>query len=271
MADRVSLSAGIDNFQECYDLALQHDLGLELMTFAYPKILDGDWQGYIQYYRLLLRNLRGPLSLHGPFFDMTSGSPDPRITDLTNERYHHAIRIAGELGIETVVFHANFIASIRNQPYRLGWHDKNMAFWGPMADFAQAHGVTIAMENMWEFDPHIIADVVRDINHSHLRVCLDVGHSYLFGDPEWSFDDWLTTLQPYLIHVHLNNNNGLMDVHHGLHNGILDYPTILNKLRALPTPPPFVLEIDDTAEMVESLPFLKLKETTSSLGEAKSR
>jgi sugar phosphate isomerase/epimerase len=246
-------------------------LGLELMAFAYPTVLDGDWHSVVERYRPLLKAIRGPLSIHGPFFDMTSGSPDQRITDLVVERYHHALRIAGELSIETVVFHANFIASIRNQPYRQGWHEKNLHFWGPMADFAQKHGVTIAVENMWEFDPHIIVNVVHEINHPHLRVCLDVGHSYLFGDPEWTFDDWLAILQPYLIHVHLNNNDGLMDVHHGLHNGVLDYHMILDKLRALPTPPPFVLVVDVVAQMVESLPFLKLKETTSSLGEAKSR
>jgi sugar phosphate isomerase/epimerase len=259
VADRVLLSAGIHNFHSTLDIALQYGLGLELMAFGFPQTLDGDWRGVVREYKPLLRALKGELSLHGPFIDMTSGSPDQRIIALTIERYKHAINIATELEASAVVLHANFIAMMRNQSYRDSWHKNNVAFWGPMADYAKQHGIIIVMENMWEYDPHIIADIVRDVNHSHLRVCLDVGHAFLFGDAEWKFDDWLRIFQPWLVHAHINNNDGKVDVHHGLNRGVIDYHIVLEKLRALPNPPELVLEIDDVAEMVESLPFLKLK------------
>ena len=34
----------------------------------------------------------------------------------------------------------------------------NVAFWEQIADYAQQLNVTVAVENMWEFDPDIIGD-----------------------------------------------------------------------------------------------------------------
>ena len=117
-------------------------------------------------------------------------------------------------------------------------------------------GIRLAMENMWEYDPGIIADVLRQVNSPWLISCLDVGHAHLFS--EVPFKNWLTELDGYIQYTHLNNNGGRVDEHRGFDDGVLDYKAILPMLRALPEPPCFSLEIESAAAMRRSLPFLQV-------------
>jgi sugar phosphate isomerase/epimerase len=256
VADSVLLSASPDNIEACVALALERGLGIELMAFAYPQILDNHWQDLVTRYKALLAPIRGGLTMHGPFFDMSPGSIDAKINDLTTDRYQQALRIAAELGARLVVFHANFIAAIRTDEYRRGWQERNVAFWKALGDTAQSLGVLVAVENMWEFDPTILGDVLRQVDHPHIRACLDVGHAHLFS--ELPFAAWLATLAPYIVHLHINNNPGTVDLHQGLHNGVLDYARLLPQLRALPRQPTMTLEMDSVDEMRASLDLLSL-------------
>lgn len=258
MVDRVLLSAGAHNIEACVDLAVQHGLGIEVMAFAYPDLLDGNWQETLDTYKKLLEPVRGFITMHGPFMDMAPGSPDKRIVDVCIERYQHAIHIAQELGVETIVFHANFIAAIQTESYRHSWQQRNITFWGNMAEYACKHKLRIAVENMWEFDPDIIGDVLKAVDHPCLQACLDVGHAHLFSPV--LFDEWLNSLKPYLIHTHLNNNDGIDDMHRAFPDGVINFERLMPKLRMLPTPPSMTLEMDTIEDMKASLPYMELQE-----------
>ncbi len=260
MRDRVSLSAGIGNFYDCVELACERGLGIELMAFSQPIVLDGEWRQHERAYRQALADVPGKLSIHGPFMDLVSGSLDERINMVSYSRYEHVIRIADLLGIEQVVLHANFIGLLHNEAYRQGWHQRNVDFWGPLGDYARAYGVVLAIENMWEFDPTIIGNLLDELDHPNLKACIDVGHAMLFSDANVSFSDWLAALAPWVIELHLNNNDGIIDEHHGFDwdQGILDYSRLLPQLRqALPNPL-MVLEMDRITDMKESLRYFEL-------------
>ena len=260
MQDQVSLSAGIANFDDCVALARERGLGIELMAFSVPSILDGDWRALDKQYRAALADLPGPVTLHGPFMDVVSGSPDERINMVTYGRYEHVIRIASGLGARQVVFHANYIGLLHNTVYREGWHQRNVDFWGPLGDYAKAYDVTVAIENMWEFDPTIIGNLLDELDHPYLKACIDIGHAHLFSDPGVLFSDWLEALGARVIELHMNNNNGVMDEHHGFdwEQGKLDYEALLPVLRALPLKPVMVLEMDRVSDMLGSLRYFEL-------------
>ena len=260
MADQVLLSADRNNIEECIDLALDTGVGVELMTFAYPDVLDGNWKQTVSTYNAILRPIRAPITLHGPFMDLVSGSPDELINHLSTQRYQHAIYIASELGIKVVNLHANFIGSLHNNSYRRGWHERNVGFWHGMAEIAKSNGVTIVLENMWEYEPSIIGDVLREVNHPNLKACLDVGHARVFGDKHHTIADWINHLTPWLIHTHLNNNNGIIDEHYGFdwEDGVLDYNDILPMFRKLENPPYFCLEMWQVSDMRQSLSYFQL-------------
>ena len=263
LLDTVSLSAGIGNFHDCVQLACECRLGIELMAFSVPHILDGEWRKLDTEYRAALADVPGPLTLHGPFMDLVSGSPDERISMVTYGRYEHVIRIAAGLGADQVVFHANYIGLLHNEFYRQGWHQRNVDFWGPLGDYARAYDVTVAIENMWEFEPSIIGDLLRELDHPYLKSCIDVGHANLFSDSDVEIDDWLETMAPWVTELHLNNNNGVMDEHYGFdwEQGVLDYEQILPKLRDLPDRPVMVLEMDNVDDMANSLRYFSLGES----------
>ena len=260
MRDHVSLSAGISNFQDCVELAGARGLGIELMAFSLPSVLDGEWRRREREYRAALADVPGKISIHGPFMDLVSGSPDERINMVSYGRYEHAIRIADLLGVRQVVLHANYIGLLHNEAYRQGWHQRNVDFWGPLGDYARAYGVVVAIENMWEYDPTIISNLLRELDHPNLKACIDVGHASLFSDPEVTLDDWLAALSPWVIELHLNNNNGVMDEHYGFdwEQGALDYAALLPKLRAQLASPDMVLEMDRVADMKASLRYFDL-------------
>lgn len=265
MGDPLLLSAGIRNFDECVQLANEHGLGIELMAFSVPQVLDGEWRDLMKGYQAALSDLPGPLTIHGPFMDLVSGSPDERINAVTYGRYEHVIRIADRLGVRQVVFHANYIGLLHNDFYRLGWHQRNVDFWGPLGDYARAHDVKIAVENMWEYDPDIIGNLLRELDHPYLKACIDVGHATLFSDPGISIDTWLESMGDLVIELHMNNNNGVMDEHYGFDwdHGVLDYETLLPSLRQLPMKPLMVLEMDRIEDMRASLRYFNLPASAS--------
>src|SRR5262249_16791084 len=115
--------------------------------------------------------------------------------------------------------------------------------------------------NMWEFEPAIIGDVLTAVNHPSLRACLDVGHARISSDIP--LDGWLATLGPFIIHTHLNNNDGRQDAHAGLHApaGVIDYYAALDRLRALPAAPTMTLEMDSVEDMRASLDYFHLPES----------
>lgn len=265
MSDRVSLSAGRTNIASCIDLAVERGLGIEVMAFAYPDVLDGPWETLLVQYKGMLSEVPGPITLHGPFMDMVSGSPDERINAVCRQRYLHAIQIAAELNARLMVVHANFIGSLHNVPYRQGWHERNIAFWKPVAEQAAEHGVTIALENMWEFDPTIITDLLEAVNHPNLRACLDIGHAHLFSDSKFTLQDWLRIIEPWLLHCHMNNNNGKIDEHHGFDYelGVINYTEVLRMVRELSIQPSIVLEMDRVEDMRASLVYMQIDESIS--------
>ncbi len=253
MGDRILLSASPKNVDACIRLAVEHGLGIEVMAFAYPDLLDGDWRAAQEHYKTLLKPVPGMITLHGPFMDMAAGSPDAQINEVCKGRFRHVLRIAAELGAQIVVLHANFIAAIHTEEYRLGWQKRNVAFWSEIAEYAGQLGVKVAVENMWEFDPDIIGDVLKTIDHPNLRACLDIGHAHLYS--QVPFKEWLDALRPYLIHLHVNNNDGIMDYHRGLARGILNYDDLLRAVHMLPLQPSITLEMDEVDDMAASLPF----------------
>ncbi|MEM6282645.1 MAG: sugar phosphate isomerase/epimerase family protein [Chloroflexota bacterium] len=260
--ETVLLSANVNNIEACVEMAIEYGLGIEVMAFAFPHVLDVNWKENVQQYRKYLRDVPGPITLHGPFMDMASGSPDPRINAVCMTRYQHAVHIASELNAHRIVFHANFISAIHSQAYREDWHRRNVDFWGKIADYAQVKGVPLAVENMWEFDPDIIIDVLEEVNHPYLRACLDVGHAHLYG-PDYTFEQWFTRYEPFTIHAHMNNTHGKLDSHNAFPDGEIDYTEVLNRFRQMETLPTMVLEMYEVDAMAQSLPYFQLEDVTA--------
>lgn len=238
------------------DTAESYGVGLDLQEFADPNILDGDWRGHVARYRKTLSGFSGELTMHGAFLDLFSGSPDRQVAGIARERYRQNLTIAAELGAHVVDFHANYLPLIDDPNYMPGWIDRQIAFWQPLAQEAGALGVTIVLENMWEPDPSILRRVIEAVHSPHLLSCLDVGHARIYS--KLPVESWIETLGPFIVLTHLHNTDSVVDVHLSFDDGVMDMPAVLDRLRALPRPPMFCLELPDVASIQTSIRYLRL-------------
>jgi sugar phosphate isomerase/epimerase len=237
-------------------MARQHAVGLELQEFSDPNVLDGDWRSLLDQYEQALDGFTGLRSMHGAYIDLVSGSPDLRLVTLTRERYLHNLDIGRELGVQYIDFHANYLPLVDHPSYLPGWVERQVAFWSPMAEQAEQYGIILLLENMWEPDPAIIVRILERIQSPYLKACLDVGHAVLYS--HLPLREWVRQLGDHLIYTHLHNNHGTTDEHLAFGDGVIDFPDVLNLLRAMPRPPLFSLELPTLELIRDSLPYLEL-------------
>jgi sugar phosphate isomerase/epimerase len=257
--ERILLATYQKDITPYYELAQAHSAGLELQVYGYDTdLLDSGWRELLDQHKALLQDLDGELAVHGAFRELSPASMDQLIVALTRQRYMLNLEIAAELGARHLVFHTDFMPIVRNPAYRPEWTERQVEFWGPMAEEAAKRGVVIALENMWEPDPDVIGDVLDQVDSPHLGACLDVGHVYLFSD-YLPLETWIERVSHRLVHCHMNNHRGFFDEHLPLDlpGGVIDYKRdVLPLLRVLPNQPTLVLEMDEIEHLKSSLRYL---------------
>lgn len=257
---KVHLAPSRKDIARHLELALQHGCGLELQAFSNPEVLNNSWQTLLSEYKILLKDFPGSISCHGAFFDMYAASFDPRVVELTLERYLLNLDIAAELGASQVVFHTNFLPMIRTEFYRHEWLKNQRDFLLKLEPEAAQRGLRVAIENMWDPDPYLLFELFEGLTTPHIGVCLDVSHAYLYRfNRQQTVEFWLQTLEPYVIHVHMNNTRGVIDEHLALNapGSALDYTTLLPLLAALERAAVLVVEIDEPDAAEQSLQFIR--------------
>lgn len=256
--DRVSISCErLSDLPGHLALAQMHGLGLELQEFSNPNLLDNDWRAHASKYQAHLNGYSQPITMHGAFIDLISGSPDRRVATIARDRYRQNLEIAQVMGAQVIDFHANYLPLVDHPSYLPDWENRQVDFWRPLAEEAGRIGVTLVLENMWEPDPAIISRVIARINSPYLKACLDVGHACLYS--RLPVSQWIKQLGEHLIYTHLHNNHGTTDEHLAFGDGVLDFPELLAMLRALPRPPMFILELPTLEAIEASLSYLELE------------
>ena len=89
--------------------------------------------------------------------------------------------------------------------------------------------MTLALENVMDGDPHMLASIVSAVNDPRLGVCLDVGHANTTVS-KTPVMDWIAPLSPWLRHVHIHNNAGDWDLHDPLGQGTIPMEQVLDTL-----------------------------------------
>jgi hexulose-6-phosphate isomerase len=99
---------------------------------------------------------------------------------------------------------------------------------------AEAAGVTIAIENVWNrflLSPVEFADVIDQVNSPHVAAYFDVGNIVALGYPE----DWINTLGGRIARIHMKDyalSKPGMAGFCGLGEGDVDWPVVVGALAA---------------------------------------
>lgn len=193
------------------------------------------------------------LTLHGPFQDLAPGALDDVILAASRRRLRQAFRWLPTFRPEAVVCHLGY----EDRHYRWdeeNWLNRAAATFRELGLLAQALGVRVMLENVYETDPELFIKIIRRIALDNVQVCLDVGHLNAFGGGD--FEAWLKTLGHLIGHLHLHDNQGALDDHQALGSGTVPLEFVLNFLAERGQKPLVTLEPHQKGGLAPSLEYL---------------
>ncbi len=221
LREKLHLS-GIDG--DAAALARRYGLGFEVTAFCMAAALeDGAAVAAAEAETAGIDRLW----LHAPFAELHPCAIDPLVRDIAAKRHRQAIAMARRLGINRVVIHDGYVPFV----YFPEWFvEQSVRFWREFLPEVPA-GMTIALENVMDDGPGMLADIMKGVDDPRLGVCLDVGHANTTVSKTPPVD-WLAPLSPWLRHVHIHNNFGEWDLHNPLGEGNIPMEQVLDALLA---------------------------------------
>lgn len=195
-----------ENFDAFLKYARKYGYSLEIASFAYGDVLDGDWQKILKRHQKKLQNFKETISLHGAFQDIIIHSSDKKIKKVATDRIIQNLEIAKALDAKYVVFHASFNPLIRHERYEKNWVERNANFWSEVLD---KYHPTILLENLWEQNPEIFRKLLDTVKSPRFKICFDTGHANIFS--KVPFEEWINVLGEDIPYMHINDNKGDFD------------------------------------------------------------
>ena len=92
------------------------------------------------------------ITMHGPFIDLSAGSKDCRIREVTRQRLQQLLDIAPLFNPVTVVCHAGYDAK-RYDFFREVWIENSLVVWSWLAGELNRLGSRLMLENVYEKSP----------------------------------------------------------------------------------------------------------------------
>jgi len=160
------------------------------------------------------------LTIHAPFMDLSPGAVDSKVRAATMERFYHVLDIAKELKAKCIVFHSGY----EKWKYALNidlWLEQSLLTWQPIIKKAEEIGSKIAIENIFEDEPKNLKMLMGKTGNKNFGICFDSGHFNLFS--KVSLEAWLGQLKPYIIELHLHDNDKTADQHRPIGDGTFDF------------------------------------------------
>ena len=194
------------------------------------------------------------VTLHGPFIDLSCGSPDSEVRRVTGQRFEQLLELVPLFEPKSVVCHAGYDAK-RYGYFKDTWLDNSLELWSWLANRLAEYGSRLMLENVYEDGPEDIQILFERIQDRGVGFCLDTGHASAFSQS--ALEIWLEILGPYLGQLHLHDNFGNSDAHLAMGNGIIDFSKIFNYLKInRNTMPIITIEPHGESELWSSLEYL---------------
>lgn len=193
-------------------------------------------------------------TFHGPFMDLSPGSPDPEIRGITEKRYGQLASLVPCFKPKTVVCHTGYdhrrYWAIRDQ-----WLESSLEIWRPLALEMQRNGTRLMLENVYEQTPSEMLSLLENLAGCGVGFCLDIGHQAVFSSTP--LKQWVKRLAPYLEQLHLHDNMGTRDDHWALGRGNIDIHGLFRDLiSARVRPTAVTLEPHREEDLWPSLEYL---------------
>ncbi|MEN2985469.1 MAG: sugar phosphate isomerase/epimerase family protein [Thermodesulfovibrionaceae bacterium] len=172
----------------------------------------------------------GPsLSIHAPFMDLSPGAVDPKIREVTLFRFNQIFDIAEFLYPKIIVFHSGY--EKWKYAFKVDvWLEGSLITWEKILPRAEKTKIKIAVENIFEEEPHSLCMLMEKINSTYFGVCFDTGHFNLFSKK--TLEEWIDSIGKYIVELHLHDNNKNFDEHLAIGDGSFDFKTLFRLLNS---------------------------------------
>ncbi len=231
---------------------------LEIQDPCVPAMLESDWKPLLETLKNNLEGHGGRVGIHAPFDGYQIGSYDPFVGQFVATRMLKSLEFVAAVG-ETLgvraphmVLHSPFLffghplvahteaTDLRRQ---IGFIQRTLE---PVLKKATELGCTLVIENIRDTNPYALLETVKSFDSEFVRMSLDAGHANLMhhcGGPK--ADQWVRQAGALLGHVHLQDNDGMLDHHWHPGQGDMNWWAICMELSKLEHKPRLILELRD--------------------------
>ena len=242
----------LDETEKILPIIKEYNIGLEVVQFASPYILD-EKEKHIKTYKQDINEVidKINLSIHGPYADLIPGTRDKEIAKVTKKRLQQGYDVAKSLNAKKIVYHNSYTPKTYTHHE---WINNSKRFWD---DFTlnKLEDIDMHIENAMEEDYFLIKELVDEINHPNFSVCLDIGHVNVYSN--MNINQWIEGLGNKIGHMHIHNNYGDKDAHKGIDKGNIEIIELLHNINENMKNTTVSLEIVNIKELIESLEILE--------------
>jgi sugar phosphate isomerase/epimerase len=222
------------------------DFGFTELGFSSASFRSPEWKAEIEGYKHLAEELGlAFVQAHAVIADFCN-PPDPHEEDL--ELFRRCIQGAGMLGVPWIAAHPS--TGVFEGKLREDTHERNIAFFREMADYAASFGVGIAIENMWGKTPEgvrryaIRAEellrLIEDIGRENVGACWDVEHGSIEKLDQGAA---IRLLDGRLKATHISDETGTNNIHILPYSGFVNWEEVLKALAGINYQGAFAFEI----------------------------
>lgn len=242
---------------------LEGQRDLELWDASYGDVLDGEWRSLVREARRLLDGYTGRLGIHGPWNGVPLTCPDARVRALASDRLKQGLEFAGALGATHMVIHSPFdffgsphVAHTRSAGLGEEIELAHMTL-ANILPIAEQIGCALVVEVCSDTSTRPLIELVRSFPGDTVRLSLDVGHALVMqrcgGPPA---DQWVRDGAEILAHLHLQDNDGLLDRHWAPGEGNLNWYALFEALAEIDSQPRILLELANTDKIAAGAAYL---------------
>ena len=243
----------INQLKEQLQLCGDFGVALEINDFFEPGLLD-DKDGLI---RVIEEYKKAAIpkasTMHGVFFDISIASRDERIRNISRERMIGSMDIARDLGLKSVVFHANYNSMLESVGFDENFVDMTASFLKEL--LIKYQDIEIYVENMFENDPHILVAIAKRLSeYKNFGICLDWAHAVVFGG---GVKRWVQELSGFIRHIHINDNDLKSDLHLAVGRGKINWQEFSDYYHQYFNQCSVLVETEEVSSQRESLEYLR--------------
>ena len=232
-------------------LAKEYGLGLEIAEFCTAWNLDEKREEIEPIIKGHLES-SDRFVLHGPFNELFPCAIDKKIRAVAYERYKQTVEEAKNCGIKKIVIHGGYNPRIYYQQW---YTPESIPFWQEFLSEIP-DDMVLCLENVFEEEIWMLADIVRAVNDKRIRMCLDIGHVNAYS--QVPVENWIEECADIIEHFHIHNNDGTWDYHCQLFDGSMDMEKVLKLIDEKCPNASITLELVESAPSVQWLKEKKM-------------